>query len=93
MKNKNINDSYVKISIVIIALITGLFFAGEVNAQNAKLNDSLSIKVEKNTYWWTGIVNHGSSMPLVDSYQADMRNNYGNQVQPLLLSSAGEVIW
>ena len=89
MSNKNTNDSYAKIGIVIMALL----FARDVNAQDARLTDSLIIKVEKNTYWWTGIVNHGSRMPLVDPYQADMRYNYGNQVQPLLLSSAGEVIW
>jgi len=89
MKKRNIHQGHVGIGIVIMALL----FARDVNAQDARLTDSLVIKVEKNTYWWTGIVNHGSSMPLVDSYQADLRNNYGNQVQPIMLSSAGEVVW
>jgi alpha-glucosidase len=78
-----------KISILLFSLITGLLMSGTVYGQN----DSLSINVEKNTYWWAGVINHGNKMPLTAPYQANFNSNYGNQVQPLLLSSAGEVIW
>ena len=61
---------------------------GAVYGQNVPIHDSLFISVENNTYWWAGIINHGNKMPLTAPYQADFNSNYGNQVQPLLLSSA-----
>lgn len=93
MKYVGLNNRKVFRNFFLLSIIITLSFVVETNGQSAKINDTLSIKVSKNTYWWTGIINHGSSMPLVNSYQADLKNNYGNQVQPLMLSSAGEVIW
>ncbi|UCF62673.1 MAG: hypothetical protein JSW33_08760, partial [bacterium] len=81
------------IGISLINLIAGFLLFGEVYSQNVSLHDSLDIKVDKNTYWWVGVVNHGHRMPLVETYQANFNSNYGNQVQPLMLSSTGEVIW
>ena len=43
--------------------------------------------------WWIGIISHGEIMPLENGYHADLSSNYGNQIQPLLLSGTGEVIW
>ena len=44
--------------------------------------------------WWAGIVDHGYQMPLAAGYEADLsEGTYGNQAQPLLLSSRGDVIW
>ena len=43
--------------------------------------------------WWTGVINQGELMPVKNGYTADLSSNYGNQVQPLLLSDKGEVIW
>jgi alpha-glucosidase (family GH31 glycosyl hydrolase) len=74
-------------------LITGLSMTCAGYGQNAGLHDSLTVHVEKNTYWWAGVVNHGDKMPLMEPYQADFNSNYGNQAQPLMLSSKGEVIW
>ena len=45
------------------------------------------------TAWWCGVINQGELMPLKEGYAADFRNNYGNQIQPLLLSNAGQTIW
>lgn len=54
----------------------------------------LKIAIEKGEYWWIGIVNHGNLQPLKNGYQADLSANlYGNQSQPLLLSSTGKIIW
>ena len=53
----------------------------------------MAVPVKPNVVWWSGVVNHGETMPLKNGYRADLRSNYGNQVQPLLLSSDGEVIW
>ncbi len=45
-------------------------------------------------YWWAGIIDHGFRMPLTNGYEADLLGEtYGNQGQPLLLSSQGDVIW
>jgi alpha-glucosidase len=52
------------------------------------------LKNEPGTFWWLGIVNHGHLMPLNPGYNADLdANTYGNQAQPLLLSSMGDVVW
>jgi len=93
MKHMNSNKGTLRIRIVILALITGLLFAGEAIAQQSNRLENPEIKVGKNTHWWVGVVNHGNKMPLHEPYQADMNDNYGNQVQPLLLSNNGEVIW
>ncbi|MFS4418525.1 glycoside hydrolase family 31 protein [Maribacter sp. 2307ULW6-5] len=52
----------------------------------------LDLDADKN--WWAGIISMGEMMPLSNSLTIDMYgNNYGNQVQPLLLSDAGDVVW
>jgi alpha-glucosidase len=54
----------------------------------------LAVPVSSGEYWWLGIVNHGNMMPLAPGYHADLHANlYGNQAQPLLLSSNGNVVW
>ncbi|MBN2568643.1 MAG: alpha-galactosidase, partial [Deltaproteobacteria bacterium] len=82
-----------KISMLLLTLIAGVMMAGVVYGQNASLHDSICIDVGENTYWWAGVINHGNKMPLSAPYHANFNSNYGNQVQPLMLSSTGEVIW
>jgi len=82
-----------KINILLFNLIIGLLLSAAVYGQNVSIHDSLDINVGKNTYWWAGVINHGSKMPLIEPYQANFNSNYGNQVQPLMISSTGEVIW
>src|SRR5210317_2005871 len=61
-----------------------LFFSTSLFAQN-QTNEKL---------WWAGITSQGQLMPITNTYQANIINNtYGNQVQPLLLSNEGDVIW
>jgi alpha-glucosidase (family GH31 glycosyl hydrolase) len=56
--------------------------------------NSILIKDATNVSWWAGIIEHGFQMPLADGYSADVYGeNYQNQVQPLLLSDQGDVIW
>ena len=44
--------------------------------------------------WWAGITSMGQLMPVSGSFEANIIDNtYGNQVQPLLLSNQGDVIW
>lgn len=61
---------------------------GNINAQRKEIK----IPIE-NVSWWSGVVNHGELMPLKEGYAADFNNNYGNQVQPLLISNDGQTIW
>lgn len=77
----------------LLILIVGLIISESSRSQPTSFNDSLTIKSDQNTFWWTGIINDGYKMPLQKSYQADLKSNYGNQAQPLILSDRGEVIW
>jgi len=64
------------------------------NAQQNNVNHRIALKPNAQNYWWSGVINHGSMMPLKPGYEVNMSgNNYGNQIQPLLLSNQGEVIW
>jgi alpha-glucosidase len=78
---------------IFIGLLIVLAISSSVVGQQTSFNDSLNINVEANTNWWAGIINDGSEMPFAKPYRADFSSNYGNQVQPLMLSSKGEVVW
>ena len=61
--------------------------------QDAATN-SILVATSTNVNWWAGIIAHGNQMPLTDGYTANVfGENYQNQVQPLLLSDQGDVIW
>ena len=51
------------------------------------------IPIKGNTVWWSGISNHGEMLPMTNGYSANLDDNYGNQVQPLLISNTGEIVW
>jgi alpha-glucosidase (family GH31 glycosyl hydrolase) len=71
-------------------LLFSFCFLSTLHAQQ----DSLTLSVAPNTFWWTGVINDGSKMPLTRPYERDFRpHNQGNQVQPLLLSNQGDVVW
>ena len=78
---------------IYIILFASLLITGTSTGQQKIFRDSLSINTDKSTFWWTGIINDGYKMPLKQAYKADLKSNYGNQAQPLVLSSKGEVIW
>jgi alpha-glucosidase (family GH31 glycosyl hydrolase) len=58
-------------------------------------NSSLFAQIKTSEkLWWAGITSQGHLMPIAKYYEANIINNtYGNQVQPLLLSNQGDVIW
>ncbi len=58
----------------------------------SNLKSEIKIEIGK-TSWWSGVINQGELMPLQNGYFADFSSNYGNQVQPLLISANGETIW
>jgi alpha-glucosidase len=80
----------------LVILLTFALAAGSVAAEptTAANTNLLLVATSTNAYWWAGVINHGDRMPLAEGYKADLRGDtYGNQAQPLLLSSHGDVIW
>lgn len=56
--------------------------------------DTLVVPVAPGAHWWAGVIAQGDVMPLREGFEADLvARNYGNQIQPLLLSDNGDVIW
>jgi alpha-glucosidase (family GH31 glycosyl hydrolase) len=78
---------------ILLSITSGILLTGTLFCQQFSDNDSLTINSSKNTFWWVGIINDGFKMPLNRPYKADFTSNYGNQAQPLMLSSKGEVVW
>ncbi len=63
---------------------------------NGNKRQPMGVDIEKTpgSFWYTGVINHGYLMPIQNNYKANMyANNYGNQIQPLILSNKGDVIW
>ncbi|MDA3822001.1 MAG: glycoside hydrolase family 31 protein [Bacteroidales bacterium] len=59
-------------------------------------DDLLHVETTVDTSWWIGVINQGSAMPYSGSDELTIDLNMhpdGNQVQPLLLSNHGDVIW
>lgn len=60
----------------------------------AKTIDSLEVKIFADTEWWAGIIFEGDKMPLKNGYEPDLFGTcWYNQMQPLLLSTKGELVW
>ena len=70
-----------------------LSFCGNIFCQQKKQSDIVLQNIG-HTAWWSGVTNQGHLMPLQQGYFADFTNsNYGNQVQPMLISNQGQLIW
>ena len=55
---------------------------------------SNEFSVAGDQFWYFGVISLGEKMPLADAFNADMNGDvYGNQLQPLILSDQGDVIW
>lgn len=65
-----------------------------VQAEAQYSNDNIAIATNQDTEWWAGIIREGHNMPLEQGYEADLYGQcWRNQLQPLLLSTTGELIW
>lgn len=56
----------------------------------------LRVKTDEDTSWWVGVINRGYAMPYTGTSRVDLdlfAHPDGNQVQPLILSDRGDVIW
>ncbi|MEI7502657.1 MAG: glycoside hydrolase family 31 protein [Paludibacter sp.] len=57
-------------------------------------NKTIEITLEKGEKVWSGIVNEGCNMPYNTMKSYDLYgDNFGNQVQPLLLTNKGQYVW
>jgi alpha-glucosidase (family GH31 glycosyl hydrolase) len=67
---------------------------GQLIQDVATATNCIVVEKSPDAYWWAGIIEDGFEMPLSDGYAANIcGQNYQNQVQPLLLSNNGDVIW
>jgi alpha-glucosidase (family GH31 glycosyl hydrolase) len=76
----------------IFFFIAGLFTFSAI-AQNAQ---RIELTIQPNEYWWAGISSQGHKTPYDNTtvFSLDMwGDNFGNQAQPLLLSSKGRYVW
>lgn len=76
------------------ALVTLLISLGAFCGVQAQ--DTLTVKIEENEYWWGGLSSDSHLMPYSSSTSLErdlLGNNYGNQAQPLLVSNNGRYIW
>jgi alpha-glucosidase (family GH31 glycosyl hydrolase) len=79
-----------------LILLAFTLAAGSVAAEPppATNTNRLLVSSPTNASWWAGVIDHGNQMPLAQGYEADLcGDTYGNQGQPLLLSSRGDVVW
>ena len=75
-----------------ITVMAFYFLLGNLAAQEQK--EPLRVTTNENTHWWAGIIREGHKMPLQKGYTADLYGQcWRNQLQPLLLSSSGELVW
>jgi len=62
----------------------------------AQSGDKVTLSIDQDEYWWGGLSSKGHEMPYdaatVATYDL-WGNNYGNQAQPLLLSTKGRYVW
>jgi len=74
-----------------LTLILSCFLLLQMKAQT---QDALEVKIIADTEWWAGIIFEGEKMPLKNGYNFDLFGTCKyNQLQPLLLSSGGELVW
>jgi len=78
-----------------LVLLSLALATGSVASEPTPTNTSrLLVSSPTNASWWAGVIDHGHRMPLAEGYEADLcGDTYGNQGQPLLLSSRGDVVW
>lgn len=64
------------------------------NLMAQDVDKTLKISTNDKTQWWAGIIREGHKMPLQSGYSADLYGQcWRNQLQPLLLSTNGELVW
>lgn len=77
--------------VIALTVVPQLVLSGPSQDDN---ENTIIITSPTNVAWWAGVIEDGFKMPLVGGYQIDVwGDNHQNQVQPMLLSDRGDVIW
>ena len=93
---KNIKLHLLTIRCLIMAISLWQYAYAEVLTPAVTQKNIHEIKVPLLAHerWWGGAVHDGEVMPYQEGFSYDMYgDNKGNQVQPLLISNKGRVIW
>ena len=57
-------------------------------------SEEIVIPADRRTSWWVGVIEDGFQMPLAADYRINtIADNHQNQVEPLILSDRGDVLW
>ena len=75
--------------VVAIACIAGL----STERAHAQSDTALTLAVLPGEHWFGGRIGDAHAAPYTEGFAADLHDNAGNQVQPLLLSTAGRYVW
>ena len=76
-----------------IILLLVVFFA-LISIRAQEMDYTLDIQLGSKTKWWVGIIQDGHKMPIKNGFKANFSDpNWWNQLQPLLLSNDGELVW
>jgi alpha-glucosidase (family GH31 glycosyl hydrolase) len=79
--------------LVLLTMLSGSVF-GQLIQDAATATNRIVVEKAPDVDWWAGIIEDGFEMPLADGYAVNVcGQNYQNQIQPLLLSDNGDVIW
>ena len=54
---------------------------------------AMVIRLQPGERVWAGKVAQGIDLPVRDTLEIDLHNNFGNQMTPLLMTSAGRYVW
>ena len=78
-----------------IYVLTSLFCLLSIFAVGQEQNEfTIQIDKPEGSNWWVGIIGLGHKMPLAEDLNVNtLGKGFGNQVQPLILSDQGDVIW
>jgi alpha-glucosidase (family GH31 glycosyl hydrolase) len=77
----------------LLSLFLIQFLINCIAAQNLQ---KVELTIAAGEYWWTGVTSQGHQMPYDQNSSVSVDvfgNNYGNQAQPLLISTKGRYIW
>jgi len=83
----------------LFSLVLFLLFSCGNKSDNKKtqpenVTHTEKINKEENSNWWMGLIGKGHQMPFNEDLEFDTYGSgFGNQVQPLILSDNGDVIW
>ncbi|MCT4644141.1 MAG: family 43 glycosylhydrolase, partial [Carboxylicivirga sp.] len=67
---------------------------GVSSKKDGTITHTIEIDKKDNSNWWMGLIGQGHKMPFDEELEFDTWGmGYGNQVQPLILSDQGDILW